>query len=82
MKVKHSRPHTTTFRCDLVMTIKRCGNAPEHDDLSALSWPCVFLKVMWLQMIPHFINKNFLPCLFLWELKNYFLAQLSLLRVF
>ena len=44
MKVKHSWLHTATMRCDLVMTIKWCGNAPEYDDLSALSRSCVFFK--------------------------------------
>ena len=64
MKVEHSWLRTATMRCDLVITIRWWGNAPEHDDLSALRRPCVFLKkVMWFQMIPKFITKRNLTLL-------------------
>ena len=83
MKVKQSWLHTVTMRCNLVITIKWWRNALEHDDLSALNWPHVFLKkIMWLQTTLYFINQNFLPHFVLWVLKNYFSAQLCLLRAF
>ena len=66
MKVKHSWLHTVTMRCGLVLTIKWWGNAHERDDLSALNWPRVFLKTMWLHIIPYFINQNFWPWFILW----------------
>ena len=84
MKVKHSWLLTATMRCDLVITIKCWRNAPEHNDLSALRRPWVFLKRTWLQTIPYFINKSkrILPCFILWESKIDFSAQLCLLRSF
>ena len=67
MKVKHSWLHTVTMHCDQVITITWWGNALEHDDLSALSWPQVFLEIIWLQVIPYFINQDFFPCFILWK---------------
>ena len=81
MKVKHRWHHTVTMCYDLVITITWWGNALEHDDLSALSWPRVFLKIIWLQMIPYIINKknSYLVSSF-GSQKNDFFAQLYLLR--
>ena len=45
--------------------VRKCT---EHGDLSAQSWPCVF--VMWVQMIPYSINQNCSPCSILGEWKK------------
>ena len=70
MKVQHRWLHTVTMRCDLGITITGRGNALEHDDRSALSWPRVFLNIMCLQMSLCFMNHNLWPYFILWEPKK------------